>query len=404
LVRVAKPIVAIIVVAVLIAASLSVGLYVLLTRQEEVGTSAITLGSDSDVATSQWLKGGDGTESNPYILSGLPVVVKQMGNSMTTWGLALSGINAHFVLRNVEIDIDPTLPSWHESTGIRIGYVTNGTIELCQFSNLTVGISVDHSCVEIKNNSFEECKIGIELDEPPHAYALDPTVVICDNEFSGTDWGIELRGQDMTWSHVDILRNLMASYRCGIWTYYKGAFDLTIAENRFWNGMGYAVDSYGLSYSSVVANRLVELPGDSGFYLGGATSVTVADNYVSVRGAAISIDHSEQINVTGNEITGHWSSTYPSAFGILVEDSKSVNLTRNKLTEMRVGIALISSGPGNMSVQVYRNAFVGNDVQAMDNSGPENNWDWNYWGESSAVPFVIDSDSIDHFPLDNAPT
>lgn len=370
---------------------------------ETIGISDVSL-----KAGSKWVTGGSGTASDPYVISGLNLQVTATDTTLESYGILIADVEAHLLIHGVTIRASLGLPSWAELKGIAISRATNVTIQFSRFENLTIAIEVSGSRVDINNNTFDSCRGGIIMEEASFEHPDGMTVV--QNNFYQTESCVLVEGgiNGATWTEVQIRNNSLSSYKWGIGVFQKG-YHFTIAGNEFSDGTNSAVRAFELKDSVIIQNRLYHhVENGGGFDLGQSSDVMISGNYISVSGPAITLSYCKGIEVSNNYITGTWNGYAPTGFGILVENGLWVNVTYNRIWETVAGVVFLSSGSGNSSAWVHHNEFVGNVIHAVDNSGPDNHWDdgvseGNYWGAAVAAPYMIDSDSVDHFPLATPP-
>lgn len=296
---------------------------------------------------------------------------------------------------------------------------TNVTILDCRFENLTTGVMISHSVVNISYSDFESCRSGVSMQRLEYK-SVDPGTLIANNSFYRTDYCVNVYGNfgGLTWNGVTIVNNSMTYYQRGVGI-YGGGYDFTIMANRFSWGNGFAVDASQMIESTITENTMYYYSEGGGISISDSRDTEIKGNWIETTGPAICIDWSRDIEVGYNSIGSYsGSGISPVAFGVIVENSISVNVTHNAITERSVGVMILSSGAGNSTVWVHHNAFYWNLAHAVDNSGSENRWDdgvgeGNYWDDYDGsdgdldgigdTPKVIDEDSADNYPLMGTP-
>jgi nitrous oxidase accessory protein NosD len=387
--------------------------YLVLPEHEEEPNTVVFGIDGSSLQTSKLVDHGSGTPSDPYVITGLEIEVKRYPGEPESYGISISDVDAHLIISGSRIHTDYST-SYRETIGIRVWNSSNVTIWDCKFENLTRAIEASHSVINVSYSWFESCEVGVQMERLE--YGLAPGTQIMHNVFENTDHGVNTMGNwgPPTWSDVLIKNNSISHYQSGV-AVYGGGYNFTIAGNDFHYGSGSAVAASKLSSSEITDNKVYQnVQSGGGFDLSTSSNVTILGNWISVSGPAISLHACMDVLTRDNYITGQFTGHSSTGFGILVENSISVNITYNTLWETNVGVILISSGPGNSTVWVHHNEFVGNFVQAIDNSASENYWDdgvgaGNYWDDYEGTdddsdgvgdtPYQIDSDIADHYPL-----
>jgi parallel beta-helix repeat protein len=193
--------------------------------------------------------------------------------------------------------------------------------------------------------------------------------------------------------------------------YLPRVSNVTIKNTTITNTYGiYLVDSSGntVSGNNVTANS------NYGIYLDSSSdNNTLSGNNITANSYGIEIDSSSGNTVSGNNVTAN-------SYGISLDSSSGNTVSGNNVTANSMhGISLGSSSNNT----IYHNSFIGNTNQVFsDNSS--NTWyegypsGGNYWSDyltihpnateidSSGIwniPYVIDSNNIDHYPIMDQP-
>ena len=383
-------------------------------EEEEIHEMAMIGIDGSDLATSELVDHGSGTASDPYVITGLDVEIIEATYSMDTYGIMVSGVNDHLIISGSRIHVDYVNPG-RQIIGVGVWSSTNVTILDCKFENLTTGMKISHSVVNISYNTIESCRVGVGIERLEYR-SVDPGMLISNNSFYNTDYCVTTYGNwgGLTWSGVTISNNSMAYYQRGVGV-YGGGHNFTIVGNYFYDGTGFAIDVSKMSESTIAQNRMYGHSSDGGgVVIWDSWDIQVEGNSIETNGPAVCIEWSNDIEISNNFIDSYTGSSAPTQFGVLVENSISINVTYNEIKDRTVGVMILSSGTGNSTVWVHHNEFMWNFVQALDNSGSENHWDdgmsaGNYWDdydgpdsnhdEIGDSPYLIDNDSWDNFPL-----
>lgn len=114
----------------------------------------IRISSSEDLTEKNGLKGGSGTEDNPYIIKGW-----EIDASGSDYGLLLKNIDAHILITRMEI-------SRAENANLGLQNVSNVTIKQCILSKSVNGLEVtDGKNVELVRNKVTSNEFGISLVE-----------------------------------------------------------------------------------------------------------------------------------------------------------------------------------------------------------------------------------------------
>lgn len=244
-----------------------------------------------------------------------------------------------------------------KSVGLNLTDTSNVLIEYVNIENFYDGIYLTSSSDNTisRNNVTANGWDGIVIDS-----FSNNNVVSGNNVTANTNIGIFLRTSS---SNNVVSGNKATANSEGIWLHYSS--NNTLIENN------------------VTAN------GDSGIWLYYSSNNTVSDNKVTANYAGIDLESSSNNIVSGNTITEN----------------------------NRGGIWL----GGSSNNTLYHNNFINNTSQVAENEVNEgNNWDngypsgGNYWSDyqtkypnaiendSSGIwnmPYIIDTNNIDHYPL-----
>jgi nitrous oxidase accessory protein NosD len=391
----------------------------MLLREDEEETkppSAVMEISGSTLPTSEYVDHGSGTPSDPYVINGLDIALNS--KTATSFGMIIAGVHDHLIVSGIRFHADYIPPGYGYSnsfTGVSVTWCTNVTILDCRFENLSMGIELRYSSVNISYNSFESCRGGVMLEETSSSWAVGGTA-ISGNSFLFTDYCVEAIGGWDTITVADVLmkNNTMYWYQCAIVTYGL-VQDFTILGNYFYDGSAFAIEAIQLLDSHICENTMFGHVSDGGgISISDSEEVKIERNLIETGGPAIDVESSENITISNNSIGTYIGSSHPMQFGIVIVDSTSINVTYNKISDRTVGVMILSSSPSSSEVWVHHNGFIYNDVQALDTSAMQNHWDdgagsgnyWtNYYGSDDNhdgigdSPYTIDNDTWDSYPL-----
>jgi len=132
----------------------------------------IYINGNSDFTFENGVTGGNGTESNPYIIEGWEIDIDSVGEAGVK-GIQVKNTNAYFIIRNCKIYNGGT----HPNEGILFDQVINGKIENCEIYNTTNGIWFLYSSNGTIINSSISCFdfTDIALSDSSHLIALNTT-------------------------------------------------------------------------------------------------------------------------------------------------------------------------------------------------------------------------------------
>ena len=408
-------IIAIAIVDILLIAAIG---YVALREDEEEARPPYAVISirGSELASSKYVDHGSGTLSDPYVITGLDVELTR--TTTQRLGMMISGVEDHLIISGTRLHADYARPGFglgYQFTGILVSWSKNVTILDCRFENLTMGVELSYSSVNISYNSFWSCWGGVLMEER-NAHGAAPGTVISGNSFEYTDYCVEALGSWDFTTVTDVLmkNNSMRWYQCALGIYGIG-HNFTILGNYFYDGGDFAIEAGKLYESYIAENRMYgHIRDGGGISLSNSEEVRIERNWIETGGPAISIQWSENITISNNSIDSYLGSTLPMQFGVFLENSVSVNVTFNEITERTVGVVILSSSPSSSKVWIHHNDFEMNFIQALDNSAMENHWDdgagaGNYWEDYDGSdadhdgigdsPYMIDSDTWDSYPL-----
>ncbi len=299
------------------------------------------------------------------------VVIDNVANGNGGQGIGAGGADAVVVNNNV---------SWNGWTGIAAGG-TDATVSRNVASwNAGDGLFISGSRVLATENVVDHNDVGITVWD-----ASDSTVA--HNEVTNHSVGIRVQGD----SGNDLIAfNEVVAGAEGI---VVGAGNVTVSQN---NVSAFAFEGIRVT----------------------ASNVTVQGNRVLGCGSGLWIDFSRDVDVRGNTFSSaSWAAVY-------VDASTNVTVSGNGIAASAYGLIVEWTGAGVPSVVlVHHNRFVANAVQAVD--GLANRWDdgypsgGNYWSTYAGpdrcrgrnqdvcdapdglgdVPFAIDGDSVDRYPL-----
>jgi nitrous oxidase accessory protein NosD len=390
----------------------------MLVREDDEETkppSAVMEIGGSGLRTSEFVDHGSGTSSDPYVINGLDIELNS--KTATTSGIIIAGVHDHLIVSGIRIHADYIPPGYGYSnsfTGISMTWCTNVTILDCRFENLSMGIELRYSAVNISYNTFASCRLGVLIDEGSSQWTVGG-IAMSGNNFLFTDYCVEAIGDWDFITVADVLmkNNTMKWYQRAVGLFGK-AQNFNIQGNNFYDGSGFAIEASMLLGSNIIENAMFGMGNGGGISLSDSKEVRIERNLIGTGGPAIDVESSENITISNNTIDTYMGISRPMQFGLVIVDSKYVNATYNKISDRTVGVIVLSSSPSSSEVWVHHNGFVNNGVQALDTSAMQNQWDdgagsGNYWTNYHGsdddhdgigdTPYTIDSDTWDNYPL-----
>jgi nitrous oxidase accessory protein NosD len=339
--------------------------------------------------------------------------------------------------------------------GVEFSDVLNGTIRGNAFSRNGIslfGSLLEHHRHTIEANTvdgrpilaFRDCT-GAVVDgvEPGAVFAVNCTGVrIANVAISRTETAVHLAWVDdaaiENVTVADPVRNgvfLIAVRTARLMRIHVDGAGL--GPGPAWSGLAVVASSDVVLEDSTFTN----LAGGTGVQLTGVSNARVSR--ISASGVAVGLtaiggtgleliqstflDHTTGLSVDGasgyriEDNTISRASPAPGATGISLFYAGQGDFVANRIDRHGVGIDLFASN----GVRIWGNRFVGNTLQAEDDSGPSNQWDGGYptggnfwsnhggWDDCSGPaqdvcpdsdgwgdrPYPIDGDSMDRYPL-----
>jgi len=301
-------------------------------------------------------------------------------------------------------------------------------------SNLTVdripvGELIVANCTNVKvaNLTITDTTVGIEMAFVDGGY-------LHDNNLARDPWGMYLDHP----SKLAIARNRFSDSHHGD-IYIGHSSDIVATNNDHFGGW------VGVNLEYASPNTTIENSNFAGGYYGilcFGHNVTMANNTFTSNGwYGIKIGYSTNFKIADSSFSVGWGGIYigqssrdgtvkhnrvlDREFGIVLGDATlNVVVTGNTLQHNGHGVYLQDA----VNALVHHNNFLSNVMQAYDLRGPDNRWDigcpggGNYWSDYSGLdqrdcvtglsnsdglgdmPYVIDADSQDNYPLMSPPT
>ncbi len=409
----------------LIAATVLIGVLSFYNLElEKAGGSVTVLGGHITVNTTWYLSQSPYyIEGDIYVDENITLTVEPGVDVRFTpgYGLYVDGnINA-VGLPNKMINFttntsSPTLKEWKR---IQINSTGHAEISYCNISHGNYSIYLSYSSNNnITNNiMFSYNVFGIYLDN-----SFDNLII--ENEiFEGWQTGIYLKSS----SYNHIISNDI------YWSAVQSGIELesssynNIMDNNIYSNSHYGVSLYTSSNNSIINNNLSSSPNENIILSFSSNDNLILNNRIYNSAVGIDLDSSSRNIVTGNRIFSN------PQIGIFAADSTYNIITKNNISNSEYGLYIFTCHYN----QIYHNNIMDNTNQALDDQD-DNIWNdsypssGNYWsdfdesgdgayddykgpgqnvsgsdgivdngtiGGGGKNPYVIDSDSRDHYPL-----
>ena len=418
----------------------------------------IAINGNSGFNTGNGVRSGDGSPSNPYIISGWRISV------LLSDAVSVRGTTAFFVLQNVEIDSGNLTHNGIVLTNVAHARISNSTIS----GNISGILVVRSTDVIISGNSLLSNQFGISVESTSllvkisgnsvassQNFAIHTSsssnITISDNAVSLNGKGVILESSsNITFTRNTFHRNgliLANSTLPELETYtispdnsvdgkpiyfYDGCTSLNVTDENV--GQLIAVGCTGIQISNVAVSgtdigvQLLYVNGGliskghfasnrlQGVSVVSSNHVTVSNDTISSNGeVGISVDSSSPLTITNNNIL--WN----NGTGVSISTSNIAIVTQNIVSENGLGVKISSS----TAVHFYHNNLLNNKVQVISDQGTGSSWDngypdgGNYWSNYSGkdecsgqyqnicpdpdgivdFPFFLGSSTIDYYPL-----
>ncbi|NJE49627.1 right-handed parallel beta-helix repeat-containing protein [Thermococcus sp. 9N3] len=209
--------------------------------------SPVVINGDSELASSDVVLGGNGTEENPYIIANW--VINASGSQA---GIEIRNVRAHFVIRNVTV-----FGSYY---GIYLENVSNFVIEFSDLGNVTNdGVRVENSSRGlIVNNYFHDSGAGVVLTNFT-GLGASSNIVVSNNTFENIVWYGVLLEKGLHANNT-VSGNVMRNMAYGVYLRYGPE------GNRILNNIIYTVNYSGIALTASHMNVVSENEVFSGRY------------------------------------------------------------------------------------------------------------------------------------------
>lgn len=299
----------------------------------------ILIVGDSSFTAENGVTGGNGTQSDPFIIEGWEIDASSIDYGITIWDA-----DAYFVVRHVYIHSDSSttheidLVSSHRgqivdsiisggSRGIS-AELTNVTVASCRIADTRYGVfSTQSENITIVNSSISNTVYGISLEHSRRVSVTDSTFAVGYSGIEIIDTGDSV-----------IATNTFSDLYFGI--YLESSDNASVFGNVLSEGVQNGIYAYSTEYSMMGANNVAG--GEYGIYFG----------------------HSNTSSAIGNSVRSN------SEAGVYVYMSSDIALKNNTMRDNSWGVVLNQSS----SISVHGNDFLNNSVQTSDDNIAANRW------------------------------
>lgn len=374
------------------------------TFHDEVPRDPIEIDGNANFTAAKGVTAGDGSEADPYIIENWVIFTAQ------AHGVVIRNTSLPFVIRDIALcGSSESVPQYD---GIRLRNVTNATIESSRLAYHRVHVSLE--------NVTDVRIAGVYVAGQP--WFVEPVTSIAirasnasllDIEKFDDEWGYGplKMGVELADAH-DVLIRDSAFHASRLPVSFTESSNVTIAHTQL--GVECA---RGMSSSDIVIDT-VNFDMCLGLQLEGVRNVTVRASRFVNNGWGLALVSTVGAIIERNTfLPPDWGGV---SGGFWAHSSRDVLVVNNSFRRVYNGVWL----EGSTNVRVHHNLFDGNQVQAYDDRGEENQWDdgypagGNYWSDYDGVdcmrgpnqnlpgpdgigdtPYDIDEDSRDRYPL-----
>ncbi len=373
------------------------GLVVLLASLATIASAVrgpITILGNGDFTAENGVLAGTGTAEDPYIIAGWEIDVP----AGVPYGVKVENATARFVLRGLIVRGALV----EEGAAIRLGFVSQATIEDCSITGSLHGVEISSSTdltlernaiyvsgrgLVITGESAEEYRHAIDesnvLNDYPIRYlygrdgetvsgirtnnlylAASRNMTIQDNEILCGD-GIELAFvDDSSVVGNKVHRASPMPVEHGISLYRSNGN--TLAKNQVWNNRRAGIYLWLSSGNRVTENELTA--NDTGLLLAASDDNLISANAVAANPSGIELTAGSTGNVVEKNILYDEKAKY-AKYGITVDQSAENRLEENAIVGVETGIVLTDQGNNN---KVFANTIVGGSGYAVRMTGSSN--------------------------------
>jgi len=140
---------------------------------ERTPRGPIVIASDADFTVDNGVRGGAGTESDPYRIADYEIDAAGAVDA-----ISIEGTEAWFVIENCVL-------FGAETAGVRLADAMNAALVGNRFQGMSVGVVLNHvRGARIEGNRFEACEYVAVFDHSDNNHILDNVVVDCRIAFS----------------------------------------------------------------------------------------------------------------------------------------------------------------------------------------------------------------------------
>jgi parallel beta-helix repeat protein len=310
----------------------------------------------------------------------------------------------------------PSVGDWDR---IQINSTGHAEINYCSITNGNFSIYLNYS----SNNNITNSNISFNRVYGIYGDNSFNNRIIANNIFSNSFWNIYIKSS----SYNEIIDNniYLAGVESGIELSYSS--NNSIVGNTIHSNGHFGIIFEYSSYNSIISNNLSSSPNENIYLYISSHYNLIMNNDILKSAIGIDLDSSSYNIVTGNRIFSN------PQIGIFTVDSSFNIITNNNISNNDYGLYIFASNHN----RIYHNNIMDNTNQALDDQD-DNIWNdsyssgGNYWsdfhepgdgayddykgpgqnisgsdgivdngtiGGGGKNPYIIDSDSRDHYPL-----
>ncbi len=206
--------------------------------------NVIRINNDTDFANQAASEGwpGDGSQNNPYIISGYDIDAHNAGNA-----IYIGNTTVYFIIRNCRIrnatHATCCIPEPF-GAGVRVINVKNGEIRNNTLMDNIYGIILVSSSKNIiLNNTMAHNWRGVVIQN-------SSSNILTNNNISGNMEGVQISHS----SNITILKNDVSSNYDGYGIFIENSYDLIISQNNVLNNLQSGLEMHGVSNSIIINN------------------------------------------------------------------------------------------------------------------------------------------------------
>ncbi|MHA2028909.1 MAG: right-handed parallel beta-helix repeat-containing protein [Candidatus Kariarchaeaceae archaeon] len=308
---------------------------------------------------------GEGTQDNPYIISGLLFKEFSLGTA-----IVISDTDVFFhIMDNIFEEV---------SVGIILENVKNGRISDNTFANVEfVAIIISHSSTlnVVESNKISGGEGGIEIRESSSNNQIVSNEIkqnfISGNSLINGVVGINIFDE----SGYTIITNNYIEGMVNVGINLDGLNFVHLLSNEIYNCASFGIYSISIS-KLVILNNQIHNTGSHAIWIGNSNEAIIDNNNIQNTNS-VNLYYSGFSIISNNHITGSEDQS------VLLEDSDQNLIIHNTFDDSNVGLELLFEAPdvSNDNIVMMNSFLTGNpilDIAALDH-GHNNTFENNYW-------------------------